>query len=241
VTTWISLAPASESTAAQADTVAPVVRTSSTRRTRAGAGRPETDANAPCIARNRSSRVRRDCGVVAVALRTRATAGRSSSWARARASTRAWSNPRSARRRRASGTHVTASAGGGPSAATAAASASPTPRHPENFSRWTASRAGPRYANAERAEAIGGGGQSRQESTSVGAGRLQRLHHGGCRGTRATVQCSQNGHGPAPHPAQARGKRMSTTRSSAVSRTGGTLRRAADTLRAAGPRSGRHP
>jgi hypothetical protein len=34
---------------------------------------------------------------------------------------------------------------------------------------------------------------------------------------------------------------MSTTRSSAVSRTGGTLRRAADTLRAAGPRSGRHP
>jgi hypothetical protein len=241
VTTWISRAPASESTAAQADAVAPVVRTSSTRRTRSGAGRGELGANASSIARNRSSRVRRDCGAVAVVRRTRATAGRSSSRARARASTRAWSNPRSARRRRASGTHVTASAGGGPSAPMAAASASPTPRHPENFRRWTASRAGPRYANAERAETTGAGGQSRQESTSMAAGRPQRRHHGGCRGTRAAVHPSQNGHGPAPHPAQARGNRTSTARSSTFSRTGGTLRRAADTLRGARPRAARRP
>jgi hypothetical protein len=124
---------------------------------------------------------------------------------------------------------VMASAGGGPSAATAAARASPTPRHPENFRRWTASRAGPRYAKAARAEVIGAGGQSRHRSTSVAAGLPHRRHHGGSRGTRPRLHDSQNGHGPAPHPAQARGNRMSTTRSSAISRIACTLERAADT------------
>jgi hypothetical protein len=219
VSTWISRAPASRSAAAQADTVAPVVRTSSTRRTRAGGGRCGTGANAPAIAPSRSSRFRRDCGEVAVVLRRKAAAGRRSSRASARASTRAWSKPRSARRRGASGTHVTASPGGGPSAARAVASASPTPRQPENFRRWTASRAGPRYANAERTDAIDAGGQSRHDSTSTLDGRPQRRHHGGCRGTSASAQSPQNGHGPVPQPAHARGNKTSTARSSALPST----------------------
>jgi hypothetical protein len=226
VSRWTSRAPASRSAAAQADAVAPVVSTSSTNTIVGGDGRPRSSgANAPAIAAKRSSRARRACGAVARTRRTNAAAGRSSSRASARASTRAWSNPRSARRRGASGTHVTASAGGGPSATRAAASASPTPRHPENLRRWTASRAGPRYANAARADAIGAGGQSRHRSTFAADGRPQRRHHGGCKGTSRAAQLPQNGHGPAPHPAQARGNRMSTARSS----TRGTLRRAADT------------
>lgn len=220
VTRWISRAPASRSAAAHAEAVAPVVSTSSTRRRRGGAGLCEMHANASLIASSRCSRVRRACGAVAFVLRTKATAGRSSSRASARASTRAWSKPRSARRRDASGTHVTASAGGGSSAARAAASASPTPRHPENFRRWTASRAGPRYANAALDDAIGGGGQSRHRSTSASEGRPQRRHHGGASGTSAPVHAAQNGHGPAPHPAQARGKRTSIARSSSFRLTG---------------------
>ena len=209
---WISRAPASRSAPAQAEAVAPVVRTSSTRRRRAGAGLPGMHANAPAIASNRSSRVRRACGAVAFVRRTQAAAGRSSSRASARARTRAWSKPRSARRRAASGTHVTASAGGGSSAASAAARASPTPRHQENFKRWTAARAGPRYANAARADAMGVGGQSPHRSTLVGEGRPQRPHHGGSSGTSSPAHVSQNGHGPAPHPAQARGNNTSIAR-----------------------------
>ena len=239
---WISRAPASRSAPAQAEAVAPVVSTSSTRSRRAGAGLPGMHANASAIASSRSSRVRRACGAVAFVRRTKAAAGRSSSRASARASTRAWSKPRSARRRAASGTHVTASAGGGPSAARAAASASPTPRHPENFKRWTAALAGPRYANAARADAIGVGGQSRHPSTSVGEGRPQRPHHGGCSGTSSPAHVAQNGHGPAPHPAQARGKSTSIARSSAVSNTGARYGAPPTRIRARGPRSvRRHP
>ena len=234
---WISRAPASRSAPAQAEAVAPVVSTSSTRSRRAGAGFPGMYANASAIDSNRSSRVRRACGAVAFVLRTKAAAGRSSSRASARASRRAWSKPRSARRRRASGTHVTASAGGGPSAARAAASASPTPRHPENFNRWTAARAGPRYAKADRADVIGFGGQSRHRSTSMGEGRPQRPHHGGSSGTRSAAHDAQNGHGPAPHPAQARGKRMSTARSSAFARIGARYVVPPTRFRADGPRS----
>ena len=40
----------------------------------------------------------------------------------------------------------------------------------------------------------------------------------------------QNGHGPAPHPAQARGNTMSSARSSAFGRIWGTLRGAGDTV-----------
>jgi hypothetical protein len=215
---WISRAPASRSAPAQAEAVAPVVSTSSTRSSRDGAGFPGMHANASAIAANRSSRVRRAWGAVAFVRRTKAAAGSSSSRASARASTRAWSKPRSARRRRASGTHVTASAGGGPSAARAPASASPTPRHPENFNRWTAARAGPRYANAARADAIGVGGQSPHRSTSAGEGRPHRPHHGGSNGTSSPAHVRQNGHGPAPHPAQARGNTMSIARSNMSAR-----------------------
>jgi hypothetical protein len=63
---------------------------------------------------------------------------------------------------------------------------------------------------------MGAGGQSRHRSTSLGRGRPQRRHHGGSSGTSSLVHVEQNGHGPAPHPAQARGKRMSTARSSAI-------------------------
>jgi hypothetical protein len=232
---WISRAPASRSAAAQADAVAPVVSTSSTRRRRAGAGRWGMHPNASAIARIRSARVRRACAAVALVLRTKATPGRWSSRASARASTRAWSKPRSPRRRGASGTHVTASAGGGPSAASAAASASPTPRHPENFRRRTAWRAGPRYAKAARADEIGDGGQSRHRSTSAGEGRPQRRHQGGPRGTSSRVHVAQNGHGPAPHPAHARGNRMSIARSSTAARYVAPPTR----FRATAPRSGR--
>ena len=236
---WISRAPPSRSAAAQAEAVAPVVRTSSTKRTRAGTSLCGMHANASSMASSRCSRVRRACGAVAFVRRTKAAAGRSSSRASARASTRAWSKPRSARRRGASGTQVTASAGGGPSAATADASASPTPRHPENFRRCTASRAGPRYAKAARADAIGAGGQSRQRSTSIREGRPQRRHHGGSRGTSAPAHVAQNGHGPAPQPAQARGKRTSIARSSALPFTGARYGAAPTRIRATGPRSGR--
>ena len=220
MSTWISRAPPWTSAAAQAETVAPVVKTSSIKRSRGGGGRCGMRAKTPAIARSRSSRVLRDCGAVAVVRRTYAAAGSLRSRASACASTRAWSKPRSARRRGARGTQVTASAGGGPISARADASASPTPRHPENFRRWTASRAGPRYANAERTDAIDPGGQSGHRSTSVRDGRPQRRHHGGSRGMRAPAHVSQKGHGPAPHPAQARGNRMSTAHPIAVSRTG---------------------
>ena len=238
VSRWISRAPPCTSASAQADAVAPVVNTSSTSRRHDGTGFCGIHAKASLIASSRSSRVRRACGAVAFVLRTKATAGRSSSRASARASTRAWSKPRSARRREASGTHVTASAGGGPSAATAAASAPPTPRQPENFNRWTAALAGPRYANAARADAIGAGGQSRHRSTLTRDGRPQRRHHGGSSGTSSPAQVAQNGHGPAPHPAQARGKSTSTVLSSMGARYGAPPTR----IREAQPRSARrHP
>ena len=93
----------------------------------------------------------------------------------------------------------------------------------------------------ERAESMGAGGQSRQESTSVGAGRPQRRHHGGCRGTRAAAQRSQER--PRARTAPGTGPGEEDVDRSIEHRLshGGTLRGAADTLRAAGPRSGRRP
>ena len=63
----------------------------------------------------------------------------------ASARARAWSKPRSATRRRDSGTHVTTwvSAEGGNTATMAWPSAAATGRHPANFNRCTAWRAGP--------------------------------------------------------------------------------------------------
>ena len=206
------LAPASASAAAHAAAVAPVVSTSSTRRIVCGEGRRRIGANAPAIAANRSSRERRACVPTASRRRTYAADGRSSLRASARARTCAWSNPRSARRRGARGTHVTALASGGPSATSAPASASPTPRHPENFKRRTADLAGPRYANAARAEVIGAGGQSAHASTSLGAGRPHRRHQGGASASSSAAHPAQNGHAPRAQPAQVRGNRTSNAR-----------------------------
>ena len=203
-----------------------------------GGGRRGMRVKAPSIARNRSSRVRRDCGAVAVVRRTKAAAGRSSSRASARASTRAWSKPRSARRREASGTQVTASAGGGPSAARAAASASPTPRQPENFRRWTASRAGPRYANAERIERdrcrravatsihVDGAMGGRSDGTTAAPGGRGRRHPSAER-PRA---CAASGAGAREQDVDGPFERRLEH--------GGTLRRAADTAQGSGTSTG---
>ena len=67
----------------------------------------------------------------------------------ASARARAWSKPRSAARRRDSGTHVTTSmsAAGGHTDTIAPPSAAATGRHPANFNRCTAWRAGPSNRN----------------------------------------------------------------------------------------------
>jgi hypothetical protein len=64
------LAPASASAAAHAAAVAPVVKTSSTKRTVGADGRRRIGAKAPPIAANRSSRERRACVPAALRRRT---------------------------------------------------------------------------------------------------------------------------------------------------------------------------
>ena len=139
-----------------------------------------TGSNAPRIATRRSSPGRRACGAVATA-RLRRAEGRADpvGCPTAPASARAWSYPRSASRRRASGTHVTASAAGGSTATMASASAAATLRHPENFSRWIAARAGPAYRNGERASPTGGRRAVPAPIDRDGPGRPHRSHHGG--------------------------------------------------------------
>ena len=95
--------------------------------------------DAPRIAILRATASRLACGPVDRALVSRPMQGVSVRRATPVARTRAWSNPRSASRRRASGTQVTTSTLGNPStSAIANDSAEPTPRHPENFNRWMA-------------------------------------------------------------------------------------------------------
>jgi hypothetical protein len=60
------------------------------------------------------------------------------------------------------------------------------------------------------------GGQSRQDVTVRSDGRPHRSHQGGSSATSEAVHARQNGHTPAPHPAQDRGK----TTSSASDHTG---------------------
>jgi hypothetical protein len=216
MTSWT---PTPASASAHAATVAPVVKTSSTRRTRRGtrAGR-RSGSNAPRMAARRSSPGRRACGVVATDRRMSRRTGRPSRSPTGPASARDWSYPRSASRRRASGTHVTASAAGGPTATIASASAAATLRHPENFNRWIAARAGPAYRNGERATLTGGGGQSRQRSTATGPGRPHRSHHGGPSASSAARHPSQNGQLPTPQPAHRGGNTTSSARATTARR-----------------------
>jgi hypothetical protein len=109
------------------------------------------------------------------------------------------------------------------------------------LSRRTASFAGPWYAKAERTDVMGGGGQSPQRSTSETDGRPHRRHHGGRSGTSARVQSSQNGHEPFPQPAQPRGNRTSTARSSAFPGTRARYGAPPTPLRGARPPPGRRP
>jgi hypothetical protein len=177
-----------------------------------------TGSNAPRTAARRSTPGRRACGAVATDRYISRGTGRPSRLPTAPASARAWSYPRSASRCRASGTHVTASAAGGSTATMASASAAATLRHPENFNRWIAARAGPAYRNGERANPTGGGGQSRHRSTVTGQGRPHRSHHGGPSGSSAARHPSQNGHGPWPHPAHRGGNSTSSARPSTTGR-----------------------
>jgi hypothetical protein len=207
----MSWTPALASTSAHAATVAPVVRTSSTKMTRRGtsAALRRTGSNAPRIAIRRSSPGRRACGAVPTDRRASRRTGKPSVPPTASASARAWSYPRSASRRRASGTQVTASAAGGSMATMAPASAFATLRQPENFNRWMAARAGPAYRNGDRATLTGGGGQSRHRSTLTGSGLPHRSHHGGPSTSSAARHASQNGQRPVPQPAHRGGNTTS--------------------------------
>lgn len=134
-------APPRSSADAQAEAVAPVVSTSSTSSTAPGGG--VRARNRPCIAASRPSRSR--LAWVERSSPSRARSGATGSPRRrptTSASARAWSKPRSAARRRESGTHVTTSSGvpvSGPASVQARAIASPsasaTGRQPENFRR----------------------------------------------------------------------------------------------------------
>ena len=177
-----------------------------------------TGSNAPRMAARRSTPGRRACGAVATDRCTSRRTGTHDRLPTATASARAWSYPRSASRCRASGTHVTASAAGGPTATMASASAAATLRHPENFSRWIAARAGPAYRNGERANRTGGGGQSRHRSTVTGQGRPHRSHQGGPSGSSAARHPSQKGQVPWPHPAHRGGNTTSSARPSTTRR-----------------------
>ena len=107
-TAWTSVAPVARSVRAAAVTVAPLVTTSSTRRTRGGDGRAGWKAGP-------ARRTSRDWPVWGL------PGGRRRSWrqgtwsrrARARASSSAWSKPRCRRRAAVVGAHVTTSMRGG--------------------------------------------------------------------------------------------------------------------------------
>jgi hypothetical protein len=211
------LAPPRRSASADAAAVAPVVSTSSINNTRAGMSAPARGSKTPRIAERRSWTSRRACGAVLMLRRSRPAAGRPMRAATPRARTFAWSYPRSESRRRDSGTQVTTSTTGGSSTTTiASARALPTPRHPENFSRWIARRAASSNLNAPLARSISAGGQSLHRSTGSFQGRPHRSHHGGRRGTSVARHASQNGHAPRPQPPHRRGK----TTSSALPSTG---------------------
>jgi hypothetical protein len=212
VTTCTLRAPAPTSVSAHAATVAPVVSTSSTSSTRRGTRGPRA-TNAPRIAIRRSSRRRRACGPVDTGRTRSLETGSPSRRPRGTASARAWSYPRSDRRRRPSGTQVTTSTGGSSSqAAIAPASAPATSRQPVNFRRCTACRAGPTYRKGARALATGGGGQSRQDGTATDVGQPHRAHHGGVTAISSARHGSQNGQAPEPHPAHRLGKTTSSAR-----------------------------
>jgi hypothetical protein len=234
VSRWTSSAPAARRARAHAAAVAPVVRTSSTRRMRGGAR--TTARNAPCMADRRSVPRRAVWGSVSL-VRTRSRRlGIPVLRATIAASAAAWSYPRAARRLPESGTQVRRSAELVDAAAMARPSASATERQPSNFSRSRAERAGPVYRKGARAVSISGAGQWRHRASSSSAGIPQIAHSGGERTTRSRRHATQKGHAPAPpnpHPAQrggnstsrilpgtARPYRVPVTRPGAVARYG---------------------
>jgi hypothetical protein len=206
--------PAATSASAHAAAVAPVVSTSSTSRT-LGGGDPRTRKR-PSIAASRSSRPRRAWGPASLVRLRNPVAGTARHRPTISASRRAWSNPRSARRRRDSGTQLTASTvepSGTPARhveAIAEPSGSATRLHPENFSRCTAARTGPSNKKAARATPMGSGGQSPHERVSRPLGAAHRRQQGDPSGTICSMHLRQKGHAPSPHPAHRGGYRTSS-------------------------------
>ena len=87
----------------------------------------------------------------------------------------------------------------------ASASAAATLRHPENFSRWIAARAGPAYRNGDAGDADG------RRRAVAGTDRPRRAMGGRTARTTAAPsassaarQPSQNGHGPVAAPRASR-------------------------------------
>jgi hypothetical protein len=117
---------------------------------------------------------------------------------------------------RNSGTHVTTSmsAAGGHTDTIAPPSAAATGRHPANFNRCTAWRAGPSNRNGALARSMSGGGHSGHRGRAPAQGTPQRSHHGGASAISWPPHPAQNGQRPLPHPAQRLGNRTSRTRPS---------------------------
>lgn len=85
-----------------------------------------------------------------------------------------------------------------------------------------ARRAGPAYANATRADVSGGGGHASHRGTRIVDGAPHRSHQGGRSGCSSRAQDEQNGQGPSPHPAHARGKTASSMRDHIAATVPGT-------------------
>ena len=133
------------------------------------------------------------------------------------ASARAWSYPRSASRRRASGTHVTASAGGGSTATIASASAAGDAAPPRELQSVDRRARGtrvderrPGHAHRRRRAVVAALDRARRPAAPLAPGRSEHVERG------ATP--AQNGHGPAPQPAQRGGKTTSSARATTARR-----------------------
>jgi len=201
-------APARFSSAAHVAAVDPVVNTSSTRITAPGAG--AVDSNSPRRAARRSLAERRACAGVSRRLRRSRATGRPDARASARARTSAWSNPRRARRRRESGTHVTTSpARSDDASAIAPARCGPSARHPENFIPRIARAIGPSYRNGARTASMALGGHSAQAPIGSSVGRPHRAHSGGTMTATSRPHASHSGHPGRPHAAHLGGNTRS--------------------------------
>src|SRR5262249_38796218 len=172
VSTPTERAPAARSACAHADAVAPVVRTSSTSTMFAPAAEVEATKAPWTLARRWAAR-----GAVGAAVaRERESQGghpraRSARASRS-ASSAAWLNPRSRSRSRANGTG-TSTAPEGTAAAhcstiSAASARARVTRRP-NLKRCTASRSGPSYRAAARAQSKAGGATRHAEHDPVSA------------------------------------------------------------------------